>query len=453
MDARATKTLFSLPQGCHDTGDARTRQWSGRGRDSVFVPGRAVAGDATGLPDAAGRFLSANAGERKICKDSIFVMDSRIPFNRPFIAGKELSNIIEAVNHGQLSGDGHYSKCCQKWLQEQFGCSQALLTHSCTAALEMAALLCDVGPGDEVIMPSFTFSSTATAFVLRGATPVFVDIRPDNLNLDESLLQDALSPRTKVIVPVHYAGVSCEMDCILDLARRNDLLVVEDAAQAFFSSYKGRKLGSLGHFGCLSFHETKNIISGEGGALLINDDRFRQRAEIIRDKGTNRSQFFRGQVDKYTWVDLGSSYLPSELIGAFLWGQIEEAEAIIADRRQSFDAYLEALGPLQEAGHLQLPRIPEGISNGHIFYIVTDSLETREALSAYLSEHGVSAIFHYVPLHSSPAGRRYGRAAGDLPVTVATADRLLRLPLFFGLREEDVSRVADLIFRFYGLPR
>ncbi|QLA20291.1 dTDP-4-amino-4,6-dideoxygalactose transaminase [Desulfolutivibrio sulfoxidireducens] len=376
-------------------------------------------------------------------------MNFKVPFNRPFIAGRELHYITQAVRQGHLSGDGYYSKRCQQWLAENFGVRQALLTHSCTAALEMAALLCEVGPGDEVIMPSFTFSSTATAFVLRGATPVFVDIRPDTLNLDEKLLEQALTPRTKVIVPVHYAGVPCEMDVIMDLASRHDVLVVEDAAQAFFSTYKGKKLGSFGQLGCLSFHETKNIISGEGGALLLNDPRFVGRAEIIREKGTNRSQFFRGQVDKYTWVDVGSSYLPSELIGAFLWGQIEEAERIIADRRRSFDAYLEALRPLQDAGHVQLPNIPDGVSNGHLFYIVTDSLQTREALSAYLLGYGISAIFHYVPLHSSPAGTRYGRAAGELPVTVATADRLLRLPLFFGMREEDVAYVTGRLFDFY----
>lgn len=377
-------------------------------------------------------------------------MRFKVPFNRPFIVGKELHYITQAVKQGHLSGDGYYSKRCQRWLAENFDAQQALLTHSCTAALEMAALLCEVGPGDEVIMPSFTFASTATAFVLRGATPVFVDIRPDTLNLDESLLEQALTSRTRVVVPVHYAGIPCEMDGIMEWARRHGVLVVEDAAQAFFSTYKGKKLGSIGHMGCLSFHETKNIISGEGGALLLNDLGFSQRAEIIREKGTNRSQFFRGQVDKYTWVDVGSSYLPSELIGAFLWGQIEEAERIIADRRRSFDAYLNALHPLQDAGYVRLPNIPEGISNGHIFYIVTDSLQTREALSAYLLDHGVSAIFHYVPLHSSPAGRRYGRAVGELPVTVSTADRLLRMPLYFGMEENDVAYVAQRIADFYA---
>ncbi len=377
----------------------------------------------------------------------------KIPFNRPFIAGKELYYIAQAVMQAHLSGDGTFTKRCQTWMEEHFGVRRALLTHSCTAALEMAALLCDVGPGDEVIMPSFTFSSTATAFVLRGATPVFVDIRPDNCNLNETLLPGALTPRTKVIVPVHYAGVSCEMDTIMDLARAHGLLVVEDAAQAFFSTYKGRMLGSLGDFGCLSFHETKNIISGEGGALLVNTPSFVQRAEILREKGTNRAQFFRGQVDKYTWVDVGSSFLPSELIGAFLWGQIEEAETIIANRRASFDRYLHALRPLQDAGCLRLPQVPEGLANGHIFYILTESLAVREALTAALKEDDISAVFHYVPLHASPAGRRFGRAVGELPVTLATADRLLRLPLYFGMRPDEVDRVVDRIFAFFGQPR
>jgi len=377
----------------------------------------------------------------------------KIPFNRPFIAGKELYYIAQAVMQAHLSGDGTFTKRCQTWMEAHFGVRRALLTHSCTAALEMAALLCDVGPGDEVIMPSFTFSSTATAFVLRGATPVFVDIRPDNCNLDETLLPGALTPRTKVIVPVHYAGVSCEMDTIMDLARAHGLLVVEDAAQAFFSTYKGRMLGSLGDFGCLSFHETKNIISGEGGALLVNTPSFVQRAEILREKGTNRAQFFRGQVDKYTWVDVGSSFLPSELIGAFLWGQIEEAETIIANRRASFDRYLHALRPLQDAGCLRLPQVPEGLANGHIFYILTESLAVREALTAALKEDNISAVFHYVPLHASPAGRRFGRAVGELPVTLATADRLLRLPLYFGMRPDEVDRVVDRIFAFFGQPR
>jgi len=377
----------------------------------------------------------------------------KIPFNRPFIAGKELYYIAQAVMQAHLSGDGTFTKRCQTWMEEHFGVCRALLTHSCTAALEMAALLCDVGPGDEVIMPSFTFSSTATAFVLRGATPVFVDIRPDNCNLDETLLPGALTPRTKVIVPVHYAGVPCEMDTIMDLARAHGLLVVEDAAQAFFSTYKGRMLGSLGDFGCLSFHETKNIISGEGGALLVNTPSFVERAEILREKGTNRSQFFRGQVDKYTWVDVGSSFLPSELIGAFLWGQIEEAGTIIANRRASFDHYLQALRPLQDAGCLRLPQVPEGLANGHLFYILTESLDVREALTAALKEDNISAVFHYVPLHASPAGRRFGRAVGELPVTLATADRLLRLPLYFGMRPDEVDRVVDRIFAFFGQPR
>lgn len=376
-------------------------------------------------------------------------MPDKIPFNRPFIAGKELYYIAQAVMQSHLSGDGVFSRRCQTWLEQRFTVKRALLTHSCTAALEMAAILCDLCPGDEVIMPAFTFSSTATAFVLRGARPVFVDIREDSLNLDVSLVEAALTDRTRVIVPVHYAGVPCDMDAIMALAAKHGLLVVEDAAQAFFSTYKGSHLGSIGHFGCLSFHETKNIISGEGGALLINDRKFVERAEIIREKGTDRAKFFRGQVDKYTWVDVGSSYLPSELVGAFLWGQFEEAESIIADRRRSFTNYLEALAPLREAGHVQLPHIPEGVANGHIFYLVTASLAEREALTAHLRRQGITAIFHYVPLHTSPAGKRFGRASGELAVTVSVSDRLLRLPLYFGMSEAEVGRIAEAVIDFY----
>ena len=375
----------------------------------------------------------------------------RIPFNRPFIAGKELYYIAQAVMRAHLSGDGYFSKICQKWIEVNFKTKRALLTHSCTAALEMAAMLCDVSPGDEVILPSFTFSSTATAFVLRGAVPVFIDIRSDNCNMDESLLEEAITDRTKVIVPVHYAGIACEMDTIMEIAKKNDLLVVEDAAQAFFSTYKGHQLGTIGSFGCLSFHETKNIISGEGGALLINDKNFIQRAEIIRQKGTNRSQFFRGQVDKYTWVDIGSSFLPSELIGAFLWGQIEEADRIIANRRATFEHYRKALSPLQEAGYISIPPVPSESANGHIFYIITESLSVRERLITYLNLHGIDAVFHYVPLHTSPAGKRFGRSVGDLPVTVSMADRLLRLPLYFGMESDDVNRVVEQIFSFYNV--
>ena len=329
-----------------------------------------------------------------------------IPFNKPFIIGRELSLIADAVAQGHLSGDGAYTKLCHRWFEEKLGCRKALLTHSCTGALEMAAILCDIQPGDEVILPSYTFVSTANAFVLRGAVPVFVDIRPDTLNIDENLIEAAITARTRAIVPVHYAGVPCEMDRIMDIAARHNLLVVEDAAQALLSTYKGRALGSIGHFGCLSFHETKNIISGEGGALLVNDARFVERAEIIREKGTNRSQFFRGEVDKYTWVDIGSSYLPSELVSAFLYAQLEHAGR---DHRKTLP-YLHLLrhrnlAPLQQAGKLRLP-IFDGDSNGHMFYIILDSLATRSKLIAHLKAQDIHPVFHYVPLHSSPAGRK-----------------------------------------------
>ncbi len=374
-----------------------------------------------------------------------------IPFNKPFTIGAELDYITDAVKRGHLSGDGYYTKLCHRWLEEKLGAKRALLTHSCTAALEMAAILCDIQPGDEVIMPSYTFVSTANAFVLRGGVPVFVDIRRDTLNLDETLIEAAITGKTKAIVPVHYAGVSCEMDAIMAIARRHKLLVVEDAAQAVLSEYRGRRPGAIGDLGCLSFHETKNVISGEGGALLINNPALVERAEIIREKGTNRSKFFRGEVDKYTWVDIGSSFLPSELIGAFLWAQLEHAGAIIERRRQVCAIYRAALQDLAVEGLLSLPQVePEGVAgNGHMFYLFTRTAAERAPLLAHLKAAGVHAVFHYVPLHSSPAGRRFGRAYGTLAVTDDLAERLVRLPLYFNLGDDEARAIAGQVRGFF----
>ncbi|MBI4936692.1 MAG: dTDP-4-amino-4,6-dideoxygalactose transaminase [Nitrosomonadales bacterium] len=372
-----------------------------------------------------------------------------IPFNKPFIIGHELEYIADAVAQGHLSGDGGYTRLCHRWFEEKLGAHRALLAHSCTAALEMAAILCDIRHGDEVILPSYTFVSTANAFVLRGAVPVFVDIRPDTLNLDESLIEAAITPRTRAIVPVHYAGVPCEMERIMAIAQQHGLLVVEDAAQALLSTYKGRALGNIGHFGCLSFHETKNIISGEGGALLVNDERFAQRAEIIREKGTNRSQFFRGEVDKYTWVDIGSSYLPGELVSAFLYAQLEHAGEITAKRCHICTAYAAQLAPLQQAGKLRLPRL-DGDSNGHMFYIILESLEARTKLIAHLKAQSILPVFHYVPLHSSPAGRKYGRCGSAMKVTDDLSERLLRLPLYYEMGDSDIERICGAIYKFFA---
>jgi len=378
-----------------------------------------------------------------------------IPFNKPFIAGKELYYIAQAVMvESHLSGDGPFTKRCHQWLEDTLGCARALLTHSCTAALEMAAILCDIQSGDEVIVPSFTFVSTANAFVLRGARPVFVDIRPDTLNIDEAKIEQAISPKTRAIVPVHYAGSPCAMDEVMGIAHRHDLWVVEDAAQALLSTYKGRCLGTLGHLGCLSFHETKNIISGEGGALLVNDSRFIERAEIIREKGTNRSQFFEGKVDRYTWMDIGSSFLPSEMVGAFLYAQLEQAEKIISARRRLFDLYYRALRPLEEEGFIRLPSLEhDSVCNGHLFYIITRSIQERTGLIQHLQEQGILAVFHYVPLHASPAGMKYGRVSGDMAVTEDVSSRLLRLPLYYEMDDEDLSRVVACVKEFYvGSP-
>lgn len=373
---------------------------------------------------------------------------NQVPFNKPYMTGRELWYIAQAHTNGHLSGDGIFTKKCHSWLEEKTGSKKALLTHSCTAALEMAAILADIQPGDEVIMPSYTFVSTANAFVLRGGVPVFVDIRADTLNIDEKKIEAAITNRTKAIVPVHYAGVSCEMDTIMDIAHRHELVVIEDAAQGIMSTYKGRPLGSIGHLGAYSFHETKNIISGEGGALLVNDDRFLERSEIIREKGTNRSQFFRGQVDKYTWIDIGSSYLPGEVVAAFLWAQMNEAQLITDRRLAIWNRYHEALEPLEAMGKLIRPTVPKDCAhNAHMYYLLMDSLEQRSDLIAHLKTKGIYAVFHYVPLHASPAGRRLGRENGVLSETIDLSDRLLRLPMWIGV-EDHVDDIVKAIHEF-----
>ena len=372
-----------------------------------------------------------------------------IPFNRPRLNGRELQYIAEAHQHGHLSGDGVFTSKCNAWIEATTGSKKALLTHSCTAALEMTAILADIQPGDEVIMPSYTFVSTANAFVLRGGVPVFVDIRPDTLNIDETLVEVAITPRTKAIVAVHYAGVGCEMDTIMCIAERHKLLVIEDAAQGVMSTYKGKHLGTIGHLGTYSFHETKNLISGEGGALLINDSRFIDRAEIIREKGTNRSLFFRGQVDKYTWVDIGSSYLPSEIIAAFLWAQLENANAITATRLDAWNRYHKGLALLEQEGRLRRPIVPADCQhNAHMYYLLANSLVERTELLVHLQKNGISSVFHYVPLHSSPAGGKYGRSYGELRCTEELADRLIRLPLWADMTIEP-ELVCEKITEFY----
>lgn len=369
-----------------------------------------------------------------------------IPFNKPYMTGKELWYIAQAHAKGHLAGDGSFTKLCNRWLEQRTGSARALLTHSCTAGLEMAAMLADVQPGDEVIMPSYTFVSTANAFVLRGAVPVFVDIRTDTLNLDERLIEAAITPKTRAIVPVHYAGVGCEMEAIMAIAAKHQLLVVEDAAQGVMSSYKGRPLGSIGDLAAVSFHETKNLISGEGGALLINNERFVERAEIIREKGTNRGQFFRGQVDKYTWVDIGSSYLPGEIIAAFLWAQMEEVEPITRRRLAMWNTYHQWFAEPERAGKLRRPVIPSHCThNAHMYYILLPSLEQRMALIDSLRKSGVHSVFHYVPLHSAPAGRKFGRAVGDLAVTNDISDRLLRLPMWVGMEDDQADVIKTIL--------
>lgn len=368
----------------------------------------------------------------------------KIPFNKPYMSGKEISLIKEAHDLGHLAGDGKFTQHCHHWLEQQTGCQKALLTHSCTAALEMSAFLLDLKPGDEVIMPSFTFVSTANAFVLRGAIPVFVDIRQDTLNIDENLIEDAITSRTRAICVVHYAGVACEMDTIMDIAKRHRLAVIEDAAQGILSTYKGRPLGTIGRFGTLSFHETKNVISGEGGALLLQDLADMERAEIIREKGTNRSKFFRGQIDKYTWVDAGSSYLPGELIAAFLTAQLDEADAITKRRLNIWNEYYKWAEKHERSGALQRPHVPSHCRhNGHMFYLLLPSHKERMRFIDELKSKQIHAVFHYIPLHSSPAGRKLGRTRGDLHVTNDVSDRLVRMPLWLGI-EKHLSTIMDI---------
>jgi len=374
----------------------------------------------------------------------------KIPFNRPFLVGKELYYIAQSVLSGHTAGDGLFTKKCHVLMEKKLGGKKILLTHSCTAALEMAAILCEVGPGDEVILPSFTFVSTANAFYLRGAKLIFVDIRPDTLNIDEKKIEEAITEHTKVIVPVHYAGVACEMDTIMDLAQRNNLYVVEDAAQGVNAKFGDKFLGTIGDIGTYSFHETKNFICGEGGAIVINNDKLIERAEIIREKGTNRSKFFRGEVDKYTWVDIGSSYLPSDILAAFLYAQLENMGQINKRREEIFNYYYRALIPLVNDGKLRLPYISsECESNNHLFYIILNDEKTRNELMDYLKSNGILAVFHYLSLHLSSIGRSMGYTDGQLPVTESMSGRLLRLPFYYDLKQEEQAEVVDTIKHFF----
>lgn len=373
-----------------------------------------------------------------------------INFNIPPYVGTEMNYIDEAIRSQKICGDGKFTKRCSKWLEEHTGTAKALLTTSCTHATEMAAMLAAIKPGDEVIMPSYTFVSTADAFVLRGAKVVFVDIRPDTMNIDETLIEDAITKHTKAIVPVHYAGVSCEMDVICDIAGRHGLYVIEDAAQGVMSSYKGKALGTIGDFGCYSFHETKNYSMGEGGALLIKDKNNLERAEIIREKGTDRSKFFRGQIDKYTWVDAGSSYLPSDINAAYLWAQLEKAEEINAYRLNCWNRYFESLKPLEEKGNLKLPYVPKECKhNGHMFYIKLKNLDERNRMISHLHALGVNAVFHYIPLHTAPAGKRYGEFCGEDRYTTKESERLLRLPMYYTLKDEEIERICKVVKSFW----
>ncbi len=375
---------------------------------------------------------------------------SRIDFNVPPFVGTEPEYMKQAALNHKICGDGPFTLMCQEWMNRRFGVPASYLTTSCTSALEMSALLCGILPGDEVILPSYTFCSTADAFVQRGARLVFVDVRPDTMNIDEKRIEDAVTEKTRAIVVVHYAGVACEMDTIMDIAARHSLFVVEDAAQAFGSTYKGRPLGTIGHFNCFSFHETKNFSMGEGGALLLPDISYRERAEIYREKGTDRSRFFRGQIDKYTWQDYGSSYLPSDINAAYLWAELEEYDKIHDDRMRSWEAYDAALRPLAGAGRFEVPTVPEGcVHNAHMYYIKTRDLQERTALIAYMRESGVLSVFHYIPLHSSPAGMKFGRFHGEDRWTTRESERLLRLPLYYGLTEEKRNTVIEVLSRFY----
>lgn len=373
-----------------------------------------------------------------------------ITFNLPPFTGKELEYVKQAVDAHKICGDGQFTKKCHQWFEQRFNAQKVLLTTSGTTALDMAALLCNLKPGDEAIMPSYTFSSTATAFVLAGAKLVFVDIRPDTMNIDETKIEAAITDRTRVIVPVHYAGVACEMDAIMDIARRHHLMVVEDAAQGVMGTYKGRALGTIGDFGCFSFHETKNYSMGEGGALVINDAAYNERAEILREKGTNRSKFFRGQVDKYTWVDFGDSYLPSDMNAAYLWAQLEKADDINNDRLATWRAYYDAFLPLAKQGKIELPTVPKDcIHNAHMFYIKCADLVRRTALIEHLKNNGVQAVFHYIPLHSAPAGLKYGRFAGEDRYTTRESERLFRLPMYYGMKAEDRAQVIQCVLDYF----
>ena len=373
-----------------------------------------------------------------------------IPFNIPPVYGNEVEYLTQAISNKKICGDGPFTKKCHAWMEKRFAAQKVLLTTSGTSALDMAAILCDLQPGDEVIMPSYTFSSTATAFALRGAKLVFVDIRPNTMNIDETKIETAITARTRVIVPMHYAGVACEMDTIMEIARCHQLLVVEDAAQGVMSTYKGKALGTIGDFGCYSFHETKNYSMGEGGALLINNSAFCDRAEIIREKGTNRSIFLRGQVDKYTWVDIGDSFLPSDLNAAYLWSQLEHADEINENRLCAWNAYYEGLKPLMDAGKLELPTIPEGcIHNAHMFYVKLKDMEERTAFINYLKEHNVQSAYHYIPLHSAPAGLKFGCFVGDDVHTSRDSERLTRLPMYYGLGESELKQVIETIKAFF----
>lgn len=374
-----------------------------------------------------------------------------IDFNVPPFTGKEMEYMKQAVDAGKISGDGMFTKKCSQWMKERFSVNHALLTTSCTHALEMAARLTGIQTGDEVILPSYTFCSTADAFVQMGATLVFVDVRPDTMNLDERLVEDAITERTKAIVPVHYAGVACAMDEIMDIAARHNLKVVEDAAQGVDAYYKGKALGTIGDFGCYSFHETKNFSMGEGGAVVFNQDDKAEEAEILREKGTNRSKFFRGQIDKYTWVDYGSSYLASDLNAAYLWAQLEMADSITANRMETFDFYQRELKDLADQGYLEQPFIPDYAKhNAHMYYIKLKDEPVRAALISYLKKQGVSTVFHYIPLHSAPAGRKYGRFQGEDRYTTKESERLLRLPMYYGLKQEDREKVVEAIHKFFA---
>lgn len=374
-----------------------------------------------------------------------------IDFNRPPFTGKELDYIREAIERGKLCGDGEFTKRCSAWMREKFKVSHVMLTTSCTSALEMSAYLSGVQPGDEVIMPSYTFVSTADAFVLRGAKIVFVDIRPETMNIDETKIEAAITEKTKVIVPVHYAGVACAMNEIMAIAKKYNLKVVEDAAQGVNASYRGQALGTIGDFGCYSFHETKNYTMGEGGALLFQDDAYLERAEILREKGTNRSKFFRGQIDKYTWVGYGSSYLPSDMNAAYLYAQLLEMDKINDKRRQIFDYYYEHLAVLEEKGYLARPYVPDyAVHNGHMFYVRVKDLKTRTDLIRYMKEKGVLCVFHYIPLHSAPAGKQYGTFHGEDVYTTKESECLMRLPMYYSLSMDDVKYVTDCLLEYYG---